>query len=61
MEKRIKSKFISRTNLVPSIFEISKNHISKHEEIFKEILRLRKVEFNESENTEEIAEMIETE
>lgn len=61
LEIRIKRKFISRTNLVPSIFEVSKNHITKHGDIFREILRLRKQEFNESENSTQIAEMIQTE
>ena len=61
LERRIKRKFISRTNIVPSIFEISRDYISKHSDIFKEILHLRKIEFTENENSKELFEMIQTE
>lgn len=61
LERRIKTKFISRTNLVPAIFEVSREHVLKHSDIFKEILHLRKVEFSENENDKELSEMIQTE
>lgn len=61
LEKRIKSKFVSRTNIVPAIFEISKTYISRHSDIFKEILHLRKVEFSEHEGAKNLSEMIITE
>lgn len=34
-----------RTDLVPSLFEITKNYINKHDEIFENILKLRKLQF----------------
>ena len=36
--------FNARTNLIPAIFEITKNTFSKHDEIFKDILKYRKKE-----------------
>lgn len=46
LEEIIKKAFLKRTNTIPSVFELSKNHINKHEEIFKEIIRLKKIEFS---------------
>lgn len=34
-----------RTNLVPILFEITKGYLNKHNEIFKEIIKLKKIEF----------------
>lgn len=39
-------KFTSRTDLIPSLYEVSREHISKQDEIFKEIFSLRKKEFS---------------
>ncbi len=36
--------FFLRTNLIPPIFEVTKNTFSKHDEIFSEIIKLRKME-----------------
>jgi len=44
-EKKILKLFYKRTNLVPILYEITKNHINKHNEVFSQILHLRKVEF----------------
>lgn len=46
LEKQIILLFEKRTNLVPSLYEITKNYLTKHDEVFKEIIKLRKVEFN---------------
>jgi hypothetical protein len=46
-ENTIKNLFLKRTALIPSIFEITKKHLNKHDEIFNEILKLRKKEFSE--------------
>ena len=34
--------FQKRLNLVPSLYDISKQYISKHNEVFEEILQLKK-------------------
>lgn len=38
--------FEKRTNLVPSLYETTKKYLNKHDEVFEEILKLRKREFN---------------
>ncbi len=45
LEKIIILLFEKRTNLVPSLYEITKKYLNKHEEVFEEILKLRKKEF----------------
>lgn len=47
-EKEINNVFGQRSNLIPSIFEVSKHSIVKHKEIFEEILKLRKINFAEN-------------
>ncbi|MCD5374913.1 LemA family protein [Candidatus Gracilibacteria bacterium] len=37
---------MSRTDVFPALSEITKNHMSRHEEIFAEVLSLRKKEFS---------------
>lgn len=44
-ENEIINIFQMRTDLVPSLFEITKNYINKHDEIFENILKLRKLQF----------------
>lgn len=48
LEQHIQELFISRNNLIPSIYDITKQTVSKHEEIFKNILILRKKDFSEN-------------
>jgi len=43
-EDEIRRTFNARTNIIPAIFEITENTFSKHDEIFKDILRYRKQE-----------------
>ncbi|MDQ7009839.1 MAG: hypothetical protein Q9M94_06100 [Candidatus Gracilibacteria bacterium] len=50
LEEEIKKLFLERTALIPSVFEISNLFLNKHEDIFHEILNLRKVEFSQSNN-----------
>lgn len=45
LEKQISNSFFIRTNLVPSLFDLSKKYINKHKEVFSEIIKLRKQEF----------------
>lgn len=61
LEKTIKWLFLSRTNLIPPIYEISKDFLTKHEEIFKEIVILRKQEFHAEENNVDFQAFIQIE
>lgn len=57
LESKIRKSLNKRTNLVPSIFEITKDYLNKHSEVFMEIIKLRKAELlriNEVENLENI-------
>ncbi len=46
LEKKIVSLFIKRTCSITSLYEISKDYIIKHKEVFKEYLNLKKIEFS---------------
>lgn len=48
-ERHLIALFLSRTDTLPAIYEISSAHISRHKEIFAEVLDLRKQEFSLSE------------
>ncbi|MCD5380462.1 hypothetical protein LR004_00910 [Candidatus Gracilibacteria bacterium] len=48
LEEHIKSLFLERSALIPAIYEISKPYLTKHDDIFSEVLKLRKREFLES-------------
>jgi len=48
LENSIKSLFLERTALIPAIYEVSKPYLTKHDDIFDEVLKLRKREFAES-------------
>jgi len=48
LEKFILQKFKEKNNLIPSIYEVTKKHINKHEEIFNEILILKNKDYSES-------------
>ena len=47
LEQHIQTLFIERTWILPSFFEVSKSFLTKHDDIFKELLLLRKQEFSE--------------
>lgn len=44
IEDEIKKVFFARTNMIPAIFDVTKNTFSKHDEIFKDILKYRNIE-----------------
>ncbi len=44
IEQIITKTFNARTNMIPAIFEVTKWTFSKHDEVFKEILKYRKQE-----------------
>lgn len=45
LEIKIRKSLNTRTNLIPIIFEVTKWLLNKHDEIFKEVIKLRKMEF----------------
>lgn len=60
-EWRIIQFFTSRTDVFPALYEVSKTWLARHEEIFKEILELRKKEFSLTSISQEIESFIEFE
>jgi hypothetical protein len=44
LEIHIRKAFNERTNIIPAIFDVTKNSFSKHDDVFKEILKYRKEE-----------------
>ncbi len=61
LESRLLQVFRSRTDTIPSVYEISKPYLTKHKEIFDEALRLKKTEFSLLEGSEKVYDVIETE
>ncbi len=61
LEYKIRASFKQRTNLLPAIYEVSKPFLIKHDEIFKEILILRKNEFFGNETSLNFLKIIEIE
>ena len=60
LENKIKKLFLERTSLIPAVFEISDRYLNKHEEIFHEILNLRKIEFSQANNNIELVNILNT-
>jgi len=60
LEEKIKKLFLERTSLIPWVFEISDKYLTKHDEIFHEILNLRKIEFSQSNNNIDLAHIMHT-
>lgn len=50
LENLIKDLLKQRTDLIPSLYEITKDFLTKHNEIYDEVLRLRKIEFSLNDN-----------
>lgn len=61
LEKKILGMFRARTDTIPGIYELSKAFLTKHEDIFRESLRLRKSEFSILENTPTLTQTLEIE
>ncbi len=61
LEWNIISMFRSRTDTIPGIYEVSKEFLSKHEDIYKEALRLKKVEFSLLERSKTLHNILGTE
>jgi hypothetical protein len=45
-EKKLLQTFVTRTDVFPALNEITKEHMSRHNEIFAEAMQLRKKEFS---------------
>jgi len=61
LENRIKQLFISRSDSIPGMFEISKKYLSRHSDVFKESIRLRKVQLILNHSNTPFYKVIETE
>lgn len=61
LENYIKNLFNIRTNIIPSLFEVSHSNLVRHDEIFREIIKLRKISFSERSLDRSLAEIIWTE
>lgn len=47
-EKKIIKQFKEKNNQIPSIYEATKEYLNKHDEVFKEIIKLKKKDFLEN-------------
>lgn len=61
LERKIMRLFRARTDTIPGIYEISKPYLTKHADIFRESLRLRKAEFSLLEDAPSITSTIDIE
>jgi len=52
--------FKEKNNQIPSIYEVTSKYLTKHDEIFKEILKLRKTEFVENSFYSKLIQKIKT-
>ncbi len=46
LEQIIIQRFEKRANLIPSLYQITKNYLNKHDLVFEEIMKLRKIQLN---------------
>lgn len=60
LENTIIHQFRKKTDFIPSLYEVSRDYITKHDEIFHEILRLRKINFSETNDDKKLHEIIKT-
>lgn len=61
IEYKLQKLLRNRTDLIPSLYEISKEHLVKHNNIFEEIIKLRKVQFSLNEYDVSFLEFIKNE
>ncbi len=47
-EQKIIYKFKEKNNQIPSIYVVTQNYLNKHDDIFKEILKLKKKDFSDN-------------
>lgn len=58
LEVKTLQAFKIKNNLMPWIYELSKKHIIKHNHVFNEIMKLRKVDFSENLSTNDFYKII---
>ncbi len=46
IEDKLQKLLKTRTDLIPSLYEISRDYLVKHNDVFEEIIKLRKVQFS---------------
>lgn len=61
LENKIIKIFKKRTSIIPSLFELTKNTLNKHDDIFKDILLYKKVEFSQINYNEKLINVIKNE
>ena len=61
LEGKIKTLFSNRTWLISSLFELTKNDLIRHDEIFTNILKYRKIEFSQLDHKDSFYKLINTE
>jgi hypothetical protein len=47
LENQIDEIFQSKNNLIPALFEVTKRDLIKHDHIFHELIKLKKIDFSE--------------
>jgi hypothetical protein len=47
LEDKIEQTFQSKNNLIPALFEVTKKDLIKHNQIFHELIKLKKTDFSE--------------
>ena len=47
LENKIEEIFQSKNNLIPALFEVTKKDLIKHDNVFHELIKLKKVDFSE--------------
>jgi len=47
LENKIRNIFQSRNNLIPALYQVTQNDLVKHDDIFNELLKLKKIDFSE--------------
>jgi len=60
LENKIETIFQSKNNLIPALFEVTKKNLIKHDIIFHDLLKLRKVDFSEHSFYNNIHQTIDT-
>jgi hypothetical protein len=60
-EQKIISLFFSRSNNIPALYEVTKDYIIKHNQVFKNSINLRKQELSQIDNQSEFITILQTE
>lgn len=58
LEEKTLSSFKIKNNLMPGIYELSKNHIQKHDAVFSNIMKMRKIDFSSNLYTDDFYKII---